>query len=48
MNLGAILHLTGKLEEAEKFYLEALRLKPEDGTTKTNLVKLKQLRSNAS
>ena len=46
MNLGAILHVIGDLAEAEKSYLEALRLKPDDATTKTNLLKLRQLRAN--
>ena len=46
MNLGAILHVMGQLDEAENSYLEALRLKPDDSTTKMNLVKLKQLRAN--
>lgn len=43
MNLGAILHLNGKLEEAEKSYKEALRLKPNDAMTKDNLAKLQKL-----
>ena len=46
MNLGAILHVIGDLAEAEKSYLEALKLKPDDATTKTNLLKLRQLRAN--
>lgn len=43
MNLGAMLHLNGKLSKAEQSYLEALRLKPDDTTTKQNLVKLRNL-----
>ncbi|XP_035497639.2 protein O-mannosyl-transferase TMTC2 [Scophthalmus maximus] len=40
MNLGAILHLNGKLQEAEANYLRALRLKPDDAITQSNLRKL--------
>ncbi|XP_077450508.1 protein O-mannosyl-transferase TMTC2-like [Stigmatopora argus] len=40
MNLGAILHLNGKLTEAEDNYLRALRLKPDDAITRSNLRKL--------
>ncbi|XP_051917621.1 protein O-mannosyl-transferase TMTC2 isoform X1 [Hippocampus zosterae] len=40
MNLGAILHLNGKLQEAEANYLRALRLKPDDTITQSNLRKL--------
>lgn len=40
MNLGAILHLNGKLAEAEANYLRALRLKPDDAITQSNLRKL--------
>uniref|UniRef100_UPI0037E82CCF protein O-mannosyl-transferase TMTC2 n=1 Tax=Semicossyphus pulcher TaxID=241346 RepID=UPI0037E82CCF len=40
MNLGAILHLNGKLQEAEANYLRALQLKPDDGITQSNLRKL--------
>lgn len=40
MNLGAILHLNGKLPEAEANYLRALRLKPDDAITQSNLRKL--------
>ena len=40
MNLGAILHLNGKLPEAEAKYLRALRLKPDDAITRSNLRKL--------
>ena len=43
MNLGAMLHVNGKLMEAEQSYLEALRLKPEDQITRTNLQKLRHL-----
>ncbi|XP_075065467.1 protein O-mannosyl-transferase TMTC2 isoform X2 [Mixophyes fleayi] len=40
MNLGAILHLNGKLEEAESNYLRALQFKPDDVITQSNLRKL--------
>ncbi|XP_029378721.1 protein O-mannosyl-transferase TMTC2 [Echeneis naucrates] len=40
MNLGAILHLNGKLKEAEANYLRALQLKPDDTITQSNLRKL--------
>uniref|UniRef100_A0A3B3ZTK3 dolichyl-phosphate-mannose--protein mannosyltransferase n=1 Tax=Periophthalmus magnuspinnatus TaxID=409849 RepID=A0A3B3ZTK3_9GOBI len=40
MNLGAILHLNGKLQEAESNYLRALQLKPDDTITQSNLRKL--------
>ncbi|XP_046730253.1 protein O-mannosyl-transferase TMTC2 isoform X2 [Silurus meridionalis] len=40
MNLGAILHLNGKLAEAEANYLRALQLKPDDLITQSNLRKL--------
>lgn len=40
MNLGAILHLNGKLQEAEANYLRALDLKPDDTITQSNLRKL--------
>ena len=43
MNLGAMLHLNGKLIEAEQSYLESLRLRPNDPTTLTNLSRLHQL-----
>uniref|UniRef100_A0A3Q2WSV9 Uncharacterized protein n=1 Tax=Haplochromis burtoni TaxID=8153 RepID=A0A3Q2WSV9_HAPBU len=47
MNLGAILHLNGKLQEAEANYLRALQLKPDDAITQSNLRKLwKRLREN--
>ncbi|MGH0162095.1 UNVERIFIED_CONTAM: hypothetical protein FKN15_042522 [Acipenser sinensis] len=40
MNLGAILHLNGKLQEAEVNYLQALHLKLDDTITQSNLRKL--------
>ena len=43
MNLGAMYHFNGKLTEAEKSYLEALRLKPDDEVTTENLRKLRNL-----
>jgi Flp pilus assembly protein TadD len=43
MNLGAMLHVNGKLIEAEISYLEALRLKPDDAITQNNLAKLRHL-----
>ena len=30
MNLGAMLHVNGKLEEAEQSYLAALRIRPDE------------------
>lgn len=42
-NLGAILHLNGKLEEARKHYDEALALAPGDPQTTTNLQRLSAL-----
>ncbi|XP_068085342.1 protein O-mannosyl-transferase TMTC2 [Anabrus simplex] len=43
LNLGAILHVNGKYEEAVERYQEALRLQPGDVTTLTNLQKLHSL-----
>lgn len=43
MNLGAMLHLNGKLREAESEYLQALRLRPNDTVTQNNLAKLRLL-----
>ncbi|XP_074082629.1 protein O-mannosyl-transferase TMTC2 isoform X3 [Macrotis lagotis] len=40
MNLGAILHLNGRLVKAEAIYLQALQLKPDDVITRSNLRKL--------
>lgn len=40
MNLGAILHLNGRLQKAETNYLRALQLKPDDAITQSNLRKL--------
>ncbi len=40
MNLGAMLHLVGKLEEAESEYLSAWSLNPDDAHTRTNLNRL--------
>ncbi|KAJ8007224.1 hypothetical protein DPEC_G00115310 [Dallia pectoralis] len=40
MNLGAILHLNGRLPQAEANYLRALQLKPDDVITQSNLRKL--------
>jgi len=41
MNLGAMLHYNGKLQEAELSYLNALRLQPNDDVTRANLQKLR-------
>ena len=46
MNLGAMLHMNGKLEEAESSYLTALQLKPDDAITRDNLLKLRNLMSS--
>lgn len=43
MNLGALLHLVGKLDAAEKVYLQALRLEPGNHVTEENLAKLRSL-----
>ncbi|RVE72270.1 hypothetical protein OJAV_G00060180 [Oryzias javanicus] len=43
MNLGAILHLNGKLQDAEANYLRALQLKPDDTITQSNLRKLRNI-----
>lgn len=42
-NLGAILHVNGKLEEARKHYDLALTLAPGDPQTTTNLQRLAAL-----
>ncbi|XP_049764521.1 protein O-mannosyl-transferase TMTC2-like [Schistocerca cancellata] len=43
LNLGAILHLNGRYDEAAACYREALRLQPDDATALTNLQKLRSL-----
>ena len=48
MNLGALLHLTGRLDEAEVSYLEADRLNPNDALTLTNLRKLRSMKARSS
>lgn len=45
MNLGAMLHLQGKLGEAEKSYMKALKLRPGDQLTEENLRKLRSLQA---
>lgn len=45
MNLGAMLHMQGKLDEAEKSYMKALELRPGDQLTKENLRKLRSLKA---
>ena len=45
MNLGAMLHLQEKLDEAEKSYMKALRLRPGDQLTEENLRKLRSLQT---
>ncbi|XP_071443182.1 protein O-mannosyl-transferase TMTC2-like [Hetaerina americana] len=40
VNLGALLHLTGRLDDARKSYERALNLKPGDQLTMTNLQRL--------
>lgn len=47
MNLGAMLHMQGKLDEAEKSYTRALELKPGDKLTEENLGKLRSLQAKA-
>lgn len=39
-NLGAILHLLGRTDQAVNSYREALHLQPNDPTTLANLAKL--------
>ena len=45
MNLGAMLHMQGKLDEAEKSYIKALELRPGDQLTEENLRKLRSLKA---
>ena len=45
MNLGAMLHLQEKLDEAENSYMKALRLRPGDQLTEENLRKLRSLQA---
>ena len=40
MNLGAMLHLAGKLLEAESEYMISLKLRPGDVSTRTNIQRL--------
>ena len=40
MNLGALLHLRGKLAEAEEEYIKAWTLQPGDPATRTNIQRL--------
>ena len=40
LNLGAMLHLRGKLQEAETQYLKAWSLQPGDPSTKINIQRL--------
>ena len=42
-NLGAMLHVNGKYQEAEYNYRQALRLAPDDRVTLINLKRLHQL-----
>lgn len=44
-NLGALYHLTGRLEEAEVLYQRALKLAPEDDVTTLNLRRLRNLKA---
>jgi len=41
MNLGAMLHYNGRLRDAERSYMNALRLQPDDHVTRANLHKLR-------
>jgi len=43
-NLGALYHLTGRLDEAEVLYQKALKLVPEDEVTNLNLRRLRNLK----
>lgn len=47
MNLGAMLHFNGKLNDAERSYQTALQLKPDDTITQANLKKLRNLMAKA-
>ncbi|XP_069686444.1 protein O-mannosyl-transferase TMTC2-like [Periplaneta americana] len=44
-NLGALYHLTGRLDEAEIRYQEALNLLPGDDVTRANLKRLRNLKN---
>ena len=48
MNLGALLHLLKRYEEAETYYNAALKLQPGDTLTIDNLRKLKQVMQKQS
>jgi len=48
MNFGAMLHLNKKWDQAEKEYLSALQLNPNDELTKENLRKLRKSISSRS
>lgn len=43
MNLGAMYHINKDLKLAEKSYIRALELNPNDDVTKSNLQKLRNL-----
>ena len=43
MNLGAMYHINKDLKKAEKSYMRALELNPNDEVTKSNLQKLRNL-----
>jgi Flp pilus assembly protein TadD len=43
-NLGALYHLTGRLDEAEGLYQKALQMVPEDDVTNLNLRRLRNLK----
>jgi Flp pilus assembly protein TadD len=43
--LGALYHLTGRMEDAETRYQEALTLTPEDDVISTNLKRLRKLKA---
>jgi Flp pilus assembly protein TadD len=43
-NLGALYHLTGRLDEAEDLYRKALHMVPEDDITNLNLRRLRNLK----
>lgn len=43
MNLGAMLHINGKYEQAERAYLRGLELRPNDKVTMENLQRLRHL-----
>jgi Flp pilus assembly protein TadD len=46
LNLGAVLHVQGKFDEAEQVYLKALHLSPNHPLTTANLQRLRNSLQN--